>query len=109
VSVSGTAGDFLAYRATWDGGPLALDGGEFVRIGDPAPLAVTGVRHAPGGSFEVTVEGLDPGSTYRFVRSPDLLAFPHVIVSGFAPTRATHTFPDPAPPAGEAFYRIEEE
>lgn len=109
VNVSGASGSVYAYRATWDGKLVAAQDNDFVRVGEPLPLKVTSVAYMPGVSCVLTVEGLDPGATYRLVRSLDLNGFPDVVVSGFTPAGTTGTFTDNNPPAGRAFYRVEKE
>jgi hypothetical protein len=109
VSVSGASGSVYAYRAVWDGKVVTAEGSEFLRVGVPLPMKVVSVIYTPGVSCVVTVEGLDPGATYRLVRSLDLNGFPDVVVSGFTPAATTDTLTDTNPPAGKAFYRVEKE
>jgi hypothetical protein len=109
VSVSGASGSVYAYRAAWDGKLIAAEDNDFVRVGEPLPLKVIAVTYTPGASCQITVQGLDPGATYRLVRSLDLIGFPEVILSGFTPAATTATLIDNNPPAGRAFYRVEKE
>lgn len=109
VTVSGGAGTVFAYRAAWDGGVLAAEDLEIVRVGGLLPLRIAAVTYAPGTSVQLTVEGLDPRATYRLVRSPDLAGFPDVVVSGLAPAKSTGTLTDPDPLPIRAFYRVEQE
>jgi hypothetical protein len=109
VTVSGDPGTVFVYRATWAGGPVNAEGIDIVRVGDAIPLRIAGIDYTPGVSVELTVEGLNPLSTYRLVRSPDLLGFPDTVVSGFTPAGSPDTLTDNNPPTGEAFYRVEEE
>jgi hypothetical protein len=109
VSVTGNSGSAYAYRAAWDGKIITAEGSDFVRVGVPMLMKVVSVAYTPGVSCEVTVEGLDPGATYRLVRSLDLIGFPDVVVSGFTPAGTTDTLTDNNPPAGKAFYRVEKE
>jgi FG-GAP-like repeat/Thrombospondin type 3 repeat len=109
VSVSGASGSVYAYRAAWDGKLVAAQDNDFVRVGEPLPLKVASVAYTPSVSCVLTVEGLDPGATYRLVRSLDLNGFPDVVVSGFTPAGTTDTFTDNNPPEGRAFYRVEKE
>lgn len=59
-----------------------------------------------GAAYEVSVENLVPTKNYRLTRDTNLTGFTPIgtAVSGVT----THTFSDPAPPAGKAFYRVEE-
>ncbi len=71
----------------------------------PATTAYQIPADLPGGmNCPVTV-----AATYRLARSPDLLAFSDIIVSGFKPSATTDTLIDTSPPAGKAFYRVEKE
>ena len=58
------------------------------------------------GAFHVSVEGMEPATSYVLKRSPDLLSFPDTVGGTFTGA-ATHTFVDLSPPAGKSFYRIE--
>lgn len=109
VTVSGGLGTVFDYRASWDGGLVTTEDGNIVRVGDPVALKIAGVEYTPGADLELTVEGLNPLSTYRLVRSTGLPGFPDTPVSGFVPEASTDTMIDPDPPAGGAFYRVEEE
>jgi hypothetical protein len=109
VSVTGASGSVYAYRAGWDGKLITAEDSEFVRVGEPEPLRIIAVAHTPGVIFEVTAKGLDPASTYRLVRSPDLKDFSDVVVSGFTPAATVDTLTDTNPPTGKVFYRVEEE
>lgn len=109
VPLAGGPGAVFAYRAEWDGGLIETEGDSTVAIIPPPPLRIVAIDYTPGGDFKVTVEGLDPAATYRLVRSSDLLGFPDIVVSGFAPAGSTGTLIDPAPPPGKAFYRVERE
>ncbi len=71
-----------------------------------APLPMITASGFVEGAFHVSVEGMEPATTYVLKRSPDLLSFPDTVGDTFTGA-ATHTFIDPSPPAGKAFYRIE--
>ena len=76
--------------------------GSFPVVAEPA-ITSSGFN---GAAFEVTAGNLVATKTYTLARGTDL--------SGFTPIGATftggttHTFSDPAPPAGRAFYRVQE-
>lgn len=70
------------------------------------PLLVTQLGFNPGGGFDVSVSGLNPAKTYRLMRSADLTGF-SMEVQRKQPASSTDSFTDPAPPAGNAFYRLE--
>ncbi len=59
-----------------------------------------------GTAFEITVEALDPITTYTLARSGDLTAF--IPIGETVTGVATHTFSDDPAPEGSSFYRIEE-
>ena len=62
-----------------------------------------------GANFEVTATGLDTGTQYRLMRSANLAdGFPTVVDGPRTPATATEVFIDTAPPAGKAFYRLED-
>ncbi len=109
ATVSGNDGAAFAYHATWDGGPLTASSAEIVLIGTPHPFRITGIRITTSGAVELSVEGLNPLSTYRLTRSADLTEFPTIITGGITPSGSTAIVTDPAPPETEAFYRIEQE
>ncbi len=109
VLLSGMAGESFSYRATWDGGPLNLEGSESVRIVAPGSLRVTDVDHTPGGPLVLTVEGFDPAMSYSLLRTTDLAVPGAPVVTGFVPSAATDTISDPSPPDGRAFYQVAEE
>lgn len=108
VTVSGDPGTAFSYRATWDGGLADAEGSDSLTIVAP-PLRVVDVDYTPGVSCVLTVEGLQTTSTYRLMRSLNLLGFPETVVSGFVPAAATDTLTDDDPPPGDAFYQVEEE
>lgn len=93
---------------------IALDA--FSYLGEPVipeietPLELKVVNaETVGDSFEIEVEGFDPLKQYLLKRSSDLASgFPTQVGEAFTPTSASDTLSDPAPPAGKAFYRIEE-
>jgi len=65
------------------------------------------------GEFVVTVENLVPGQEYDFIRTTNLEDFDYelgsaFLVQGFSSTASTRVLIDPAPPAGRAFYRVQE-
>jgi hypothetical protein len=73
-----------------------------------APLIVTDARFN-GAAFELTVTGFDTAKTYLLKRSGDLQdGFPDTVGAPFTPASATDTVSDPTPPAGRAFYKVEE-
>ncbi|WP_367875033.1 ThuA domain-containing protein [Luteolibacter sp. Populi] len=60
-----------------------------------------------GSAFEIHLQNLDPAKTYILRRSQTLSGFTNA-GSPFTPAAAAMTVSDPAPPAGKAFYRLEE-
>ncbi|MDA0767256.1 MAG: sulfatase-like hydrolase/transferase [Verrucomicrobia bacterium] len=74
----------------------------------PPDLKVIGVTHT-GGALEIDIDGFDTFKQYLLKRTTDLsTGFPTVIGEPFTPLAETGTMSDPAPPAGSAYYRIEE-
>lgn len=73
-----------------------------------APAAVPAIAASGfvGGAFHVSVQGMGPATSYVLKRSTDLSSFPDTVGGNFTGA-ATHTFIDPSPPVGKAFYRIE--
>jgi hypothetical protein len=59
-----------------------------------------------GAAFEVTAANLNASKTYTLARGTDLGSFAPIGATFSGGT--THTFSDPSPPAGRAFYRVEE-
>lgn len=70
----------------------------------PDPKVVSLTRTA--NLFQMMVEDLDPAKTYKLVRGTTLESFPTDVGATFTGA-ATHTFEDPNPPVGEAYYRVE--
>jgi len=70
------------------------------------PPKVTSVGFS-GGAFQVTVENLTVGETYRLRRSTTLQDF-ETIGAPFTPASSTQVLQDSAPPVGKAFYIVEE-
>jgi hypothetical protein len=69
-------------------------------------LVVTSAGFNLSDEFEVTVEGLVPGTTYFLQRSLDLAdGFPTTVDTQVAGS-TTETLTDTAPPSGKAFYRV---
>ncbi len=60
-----------------------------------------------GAAFQIQLQNLDVTKTYVLRRSQTLLSFTNV-GQPFIPTATSMTLSDPSPPAGKAFYRIEE-
>lgn len=72
-----------------------------------ATPALTVMGYDESGGFMVHASGLNPSNIYILTRSADLDGFPDQIgtpITGLATVDLT----DPAPPAGRAFYRLEE-
>lgn len=100
--------DRVAYLAT---SGLAADKLQMTNVdvtftAGAAPVPVITASGFVEGAFHVSVEGMESATTYVLKRSPDLLIFPDTVGDTFTGA-ATHTFIDPSPPAGKAFYRIE--
>jgi hypothetical protein len=94
----------------WGGGGFTVDEISIAPLVATDELVITDAGFNAGGTaFEVTVTGLDTAKSYVLTRSADLQdGFPVTAFGPFTPASATETVSDPAPPAGEAFYRIEE-
>lgn len=64
------------------------------------------------GKFVVDVAGLNPFKTYTLKRSDDLRGFPttvETLLPSMTAAGNTATLTDPAPPAGRAFYRVQDQ
>jgi hypothetical protein len=70
----------------------------------PAPVITASGLVA--GAFQISVDGMEPATTYLLKRSSDLSSFP-VTVGGTFTGATSYTFVDPSPPVGKAFYRVE--
>lgn len=71
------------------------------------PVKVTGIARV-GGSIQITVTNLDPTKTYKLRRSsPNINAFTD-LGAAFTPSGTTQVLTDNAPPAGKAFYIIQD-
>lgn len=81
-----------------------LDAGSFPVT---AALVIEAAGFTDGGDFELTVGGLNPALTYRLLRGTGPAEFP-TEVENKQPATATDVFTDPEPPAGSAFYIVEE-
>jgi hypothetical protein len=100
--------DRVAYLAT---SGLAADKLQLTNVdvtftAGAAPVPVITASSFVEGAFHVSVEGMEPATTYVLKRSSDLSSFPDTVGDTFTGA-ATHTFIDPSPPVGKAFYRIE--
>ena len=74
----------------------------------PEPAVSSGGFDAAGG-FVMTVGGLNPRKQYVLKRSTSLGdGFPFIAAGPFTTMTSTATLIDPSPPAGTAFYRVEE-
>ena len=73
-------------------------------ITTPLQVIATGFN---GAAFEMTVTGFDTGKTYQLRRSTTLSGFSNV-GAAFTPAGTTQVVSDPAPPAGKAFYMIQD-
>jgi hypothetical protein len=76
--------------------------GSFPVVAEPA-ITSSGFN---GAAFEVTAGNLVATKTYTLARGTDLSGFTPIGTTFTGGT--THTFSDPAPPAGRAFYRVQE-
>jgi len=61
-----------------------------------------------GAAFELSVEGFDTGTMYQLRRSQTLNGDFIDIGAPFTPAAANDVVSDPSPPAGRAFYIIED-
>jgi hypothetical protein len=99
--------DRVAYLAT---SGLAADKLQMTNVDvtftAAVPVPVITASGFVEGAFQISVEGMEPATSYVLKRSPDLLSFPDTL-GGAVTGATTHTFSDPSPPAGKAFYRIE--
>lgn len=100
--------DRVAYLAT---GGLAADKLQLSNVdvtftAGAAPAPVIAASGFVEGAFHVSVQGMEPATTYVLKRSSDLSSFPDTVGDTFTGA-TTHTFIDPSPPVGKAFYRIE--
>ncbi len=99
--------DRVAYLAT---SGLAADKLQLtdvdVTFAAAVPIPVITSSGFVEGAFQISVEGMEPATSYVLKRSPDLSSFPDTVGGTFTGA-ATRTFVDPSPPAGKAFYRIE--
>ncbi len=93
---------------------IALDALSYVsksvipEIATPLELTVVNAELVEN-RFEIEVKGFDPLKQYWLKRGTDLATgFPTQVGEAFTPTSVSDTLTDPAPPAGRAFYRIEE-
>ncbi len=94
----------------WGGGGFTVDDISIAALVATDELLITAAGFNAGGTaFEVTVTGLDTAKSYVLTRSADLQdGFPVTAFGPWTPASATETVADPAPPSGEAFYRVEE-
>ena len=83
-----------------------LSGAPDVTFAAAVPIPVITSSGFVEGAFQISVEGMEPATSYVLKRSPDLSSFPDTVGGTFTGA-ATRTFVDPSPPAGKAFYRIE--
>lgn len=94
--------------ATFNG--VSLVGGTARSIADGPVLVDAGFK---GATFELVMSGLNPSTSYVLKRSSNLNdGFPIEVDSPRLPIAdgdpGTDTFVDPSPPAGKAFYRLEQ-
>lgn len=75
--------------------------------GEPEPLIVT-TSGFNGAAFELTVQGFDTAKSYQLRRSQTLTNDFVDVGAPFTPAAATEVVTDPSPPAGKAFYIVEE-
>lgn len=70
----------------------------------PSPIVISSGFN--GAAFELTVANLTTSKSYTLARGTDLGSFSPIgsVVTGVT----THTFSDPTPPTGKAFYRVQE-
>lgn len=101
-----TDGDGFNDDVEVAGGSDPLDAASTPTVASGLVIEASGVNG--DGEFELTLSGLNPSATYSLVRGLDLQSFPTSIVTRQA-GGATDTFVDPNPPAGAAFYRLEEQ
>ena len=74
--------------------------------GLPENLMVTSSRFN-GAVFELQVQGFSTTKSYQLRRSTDLINFINV-GAAFTPASSAQVVTDPAPPAGKAFYKIQD-
>jgi hypothetical protein len=77
------------------------------------PITITTAAINGAGVFEATVAELILGKNYVFVRTTNLSDFDYVagsavVLDTFTATTNTRMVADPNPPAGKAFYRVQE-
>jgi hypothetical protein len=126
VELSGGTGDFTTNSGQFVTGTFtATDDRHYIYINDPdvpgsqynaitlyqttglpENLVVTAALFN-GTAFELHVQGFDTSKTYQLHRSTDLINFSEV-GAAFTPAAAAQVVTDPAPPAGRAFYKIQD-
>lgn len=95
--------------ANWGGGGFTVDDIAITALLPANELRITAAGFNGSGDFEVTVTGLDTAKSYVLKRSANLAdGFPVTAFGPFTPVLTTETVADTAPPAGKAFYRIED-
>lgn len=72
-----------------------------------APVKITSVVHA-GGTVQITATNLDPTKSYQLRRSSPTLGVFGNLGAPFTPTGVTQVLTDSSPPAGKAFYILQD-
>jgi hypothetical protein len=99
------AGVFASVAATNSIGGLILD--EFAPVADE--LRIVDLAFNGGGGFDITVDNLNPASTYSLVRLNESTEGFETVAAGFMPVAPMDTITDPSPPKQAGLYRVEEE
>jgi hypothetical protein len=92
--------DGFSNAAELEAGTNPADAASLPVVGNPV-IVSSGFN---GSAFELNVENLQPAVSYQLMRSGALTDFDPLGAPVTSVT--THTFSDPAPPAGKAFYRV---
>ncbi|QJE97464.1 discoidin domain-containing protein [Luteolibacter luteus] len=126
VELSGGTGDFTSNSGQFVTGTFtATDTRHYIYVNDPdvpgsqynaitlyqttgipENLVVTATSFN-GAAFELHVQGFDTTKSYKLRRSTDLINF-NDVGTPFTPTSSSQVVTDPAPPAGKAFYKIQD-
>ena len=108
IKLDGAVLDLAGFEANF----IVTDGGRtLARVTggtpDPVPPQLVPAGFNGSGHFLIDAIGLDPAKTYTVTRGTDLNTFPDAVGSPVT-AQTFYQFIDTNPPAGKAFYRLQE-